>query len=310
MSVLIRKAGMQTTLQGAPRSGLRHFGVPASGPCDALSMALANRLVGNQTDATALEITLNGLQLTFFESMAFAVTGGPVDIVLNKFQRPMHQTLLAEAGDTLDISPCHAGCRSYLAFSGEIEADRFLNSTSTYLPAEFGGYHGRALQEGDEINVRHNSFAEELETPQELRPYFNDRFVLQVVRGPDFKLLRSGDLLFSQSFKTTSRISRMGAQIEGEALETTINGTLESAAVFPGSVQCPPDGKPYILMADAQTTGGYPHILQVIRSDRFMLGQIRSGSTVRFVECTAEFANHAYKERMLAYSHWLRASSF
>lgn len=307
MSICFIKAGVQTTLQGPPRAGHRHHGVPSSGPADPLSMSLANKLVGKPATATAIEITLTGCKLVFSETMAFALTGAETEAKLNHFTCPTHTTLIAEAGDELDIAPSVAGCRVYLALSGTLDADEFLGSASTYLPAGFGGYSGRQLKDGDDLKVRHISFPEELETPRELRPFFNNRFSLQVVDGPDRDLVMNMDDVFDDILKVTQRASRMGVQLKGRKVSVSGSDQLKSAAVFSGTIQCPPDGMPYVLLADAQTTGGYPHILQVIRSDRFQLGQLRPGDEVRFVKRSLDYANAAYRERLAIYSDWLES---
>lgn len=305
MSIVILKAGLQTTLQGQPRTGLRHVGVPFAGPADPLSMSLANRLVGNPETATTIETTLTGVIVLFNQPMAFAVTGAESDIHLNGSKKFAHKTLFAEAGDMLELGPCQSGCRNYIALSGVLKAQEFLGATSTYLPAGFGGFEGRVLRDGDEIEVSSVRIPEETETPKHLRPYLNDRTSLQVVRGPNFGLLEDQAGLFLETYKVSNRSSRMGAQLEGKIVKLHGGEGLPSSAVFPGTVQCPPDGKPFILMCDAQTTGGYPHILQVIRSDRYQLGQLRPGSTVRFIERSLDFAHQAYRQRWETYSNWL-----
>ncbi len=306
MTITVLKAGLQTTLQGRPRSGYRHFGVPSAGPADPLSMSLANRLVGNRPDQTALEVTLTGARFLISEPLVFAVTGAEADIRLNHSHIPLHESRFAEPGDELSIGPTKAGCRNYLAISADIVADEFLGSTSTYLPGGFGGMEGRALRDGDELTLAHITLPDELETPNELRPLFNDNTILQVVKGPDFDLLADQARLFDEVFRVTQRTSRMGCQLKGnEPLKTHDSSALESAAVFPGTIQCPPDGMPFLLSADAQTTGGYPHILQIMRTDRFQLGQLRPGGQVRFVERDISFANESYRQRWSAYSDWL-----
>lgn len=305
MSLKFLKAGMQTTLQAGERRGNRHFGVPAAGPADRLSMSLANRLVGNPESAVALEFTLTGGKLVFSEDIGFALTGADVKARLNNVPVHMHETYLAEAGDILDIGPALNGCRTYLALAGDVVADEFLSSKSTYLPAKFGGLDGRALQDGDEIQIRHHRLPDEVETPQALRPLFNDLFLLQVCPGPDFDMLGADQDIFQQEFTVGQRSSRMGVQLEDGVLELSNAERLQSAAVFQGTVQLPPDGQPFVLLADSQATGGYPHVLQVSRSDRFQLGQLRPGAKVKFICRTPEEARERFRARAEGYKDWL-----
>ncbi len=305
MSIVVLKAGLQTSLQANPRNDYRHFGVPWSGPADPLSMSLANRLVGNTPTATALEVTLGGLKLLFSEATAFAVTGATSHLHLNRVSVEPHTTHFAEAGDVLEIGGVTAGCRSYIAVAGEIVAQSFLGSQSTYIPGGFGGFDGRVLRDGDELKLNRGPQPERTQTPARLRPFFNDRFTIQVVAGPDFEKLKFPDMVLGVELTATARCSRMGVQLSGSSLEVSGAEQLKSSAVFPGTVQCPPDGKPFILLSDSQTTGGYPHILQVMKTDRFQLGQIKQGAEIRFILRSPEYALESYRQRWAAYSDWL-----
>ena len=309
MSIAILKAGMQTTLQGAARAGHRHNGVPAAGPADPLSMSLANRLVSASETQTALEITLTGMRLVFTQPVMFSLTGAQAQATISGAPVHFHESTQAEAGDELVIGPAITGCRTYLAVSGHIDADDFLGSRSTYLPGRFGGFAGQALKDGDELSLTEVSFPEPLSTPMELRPHFNDRFLLQVAIGPDFENLTqtAKTQVFGSEFKVSQRSSRMGLEVIGEtlAIQSSVSENRPSSAVFSGSVQLPPEGNPYILLSDAQTTGGYPHILQVIRSDRFQLGQMRSGAVVSFLKRTPQEANQRFRSRWAAFRDWL-----
>ena len=308
MSIAVLKAGLQTTLQGAARTGLRHFGVPSAGPADPLSMSLANRLVGAPADQTALEITMNGCRLVFTQPIKFALTGAEARVTLAGAPVRFHVTTEANTGDELVIGPAENGCRTYLAVSGTIKSDSFLDSVSTYLPGGFGGFGGGALKDEDELCLSDVYMPDSIETPRELRPLFNDRFIVQVVPGADFDDVPdlSLDRLFSGEFTATQRTSRMGVEVSGARLSPGGKQNKSSSAVFAGSIQLPPDGKPFLLLSDAQTTGGYPHILQVIRGDRFQLGQMRPGSVVSFVRRTPDEANRRFRARWAAYQDWLK----
>ena len=304
----VLKSGVQMTLQGDVRSGLRHFGVPGAGPADPLSMSLANRLVGASCVQTAVEMTLTGGAFRFDVACDIALTGAPSDILMNGSVVPMHKTIRVDAGDEIEILPAQSGCRVYMAVSAKIEATEFIGSASTYLPGQFGGMAGRALQSGDRIGLNEITPGDILETPIALRPLFNDNFVLQVCPSIDYDTLaeEARHQLLELGLRATSRASRMGVELAGEnPVQCDISENRPSSPVFPGSLQCPPDGKPFILLADAQTTGGYPHVLQVIRSDRFQLGQIKPGASVRFVLRRPDEAMERLRARWNAYSNWL-----
>ena len=153
MTLRILKPGLQTTVQACPRAGLRHLGVPASGAADPLSLALANRLVGNALLAPGIETTLTGVRLLFEDDGFAAITGAKAKARLNGERVKLHRTLAVAAGDELEIGPAKAGARNYLALAGGVAVDEVLGSASTYLPAGFGGFEGRALRSGDVITV-------------------------------------------------------------------------------------------------------------------------------------------------------------
>ena len=309
MSIKILKAGLQTTLQGAPFQGHRHLGMPAAGAADSLSLALANCLVGKSNGAIAFEITLTDAVFEIENSCVIAVVGSAEFLLVNGEEMPQHQTLTVVAGDSLHIGPSHAGCRTYLAISAEIHADELLGGRSTYLAAGLGGFHGRALKDNDVVQLSQEATTGNIDrtTPRALRPHFSDDHVLRVIPGPEANgpiegLIRD---FCHKSYTVGVRASRMGMMLEAAPLGTGIVSDMPSAAVFPGTIQLPPSGHPYLLGPDAQTTGGYPRIAQVIRADRHLIGQLRSGSRVQFVQTTTERATEIYREKLSLLTPWL-----
>ena len=149
MTITVLKPGLQTTVQSRPRVGLRHQGVPGGGAADPVSLALANRLVGNPWDSPGLEATLVGPTLRVDTDCAFAIAGAPCEAMLGDRNVPAHETVFAKAGDVLHLGPTLADARAYIAFAGGLESESILGSASTNLQAGFGGHEGRALQSGD-----------------------------------------------------------------------------------------------------------------------------------------------------------------
>ncbi|MEM7433455.1 MAG: biotin-dependent carboxyltransferase family protein, partial [Pseudomonadota bacterium] len=259
MTLRIINAGLQSTLQGEPRRGQRHLGVPTSGPADPLSMALANRLVGNPLSATAIEITLSPFEFECRSDVQFAVTGAASHVGINGAEGEIHNRLEADVGDRVTIVPAEAGARAYLAIAGGLSAKRILRSTSTYLPAEVGGYQGRALAAGDKVLISNAEVQDPIDhTPDEYRPPLTHSWALRCTPGAEFELLddESRDVLFSAAFVVAQRSDRMGLQLDGNTLGIDSDGKLPSDAVFPGTIQCPENGVPFMLSVDAQTTGG------------------------------------------------------
>lgn len=286
MTITVLTPGLQTTIQAGPRRGYRHKGVPASGAADPLSLGLANHLVGNELLAPALEVNLVGPALRFEAQHAIALTGGDADVTLNNEPLEFHQTIVVNAGDDLVVGSIEVGMRIYIAFHGSLQATAILSSTSTYLPAALGGFEGRALEKGDVLDtVSASPVTQVLTTPAEHRPPITSRWALRACRGAETHLLQDQQrsALIDTNWTIGRRADRMGMQLEGPALGVASAGRLPSAAVFPGTIQCPEDGAPFVLGVDAGTTGGYPRIAQVARCDRHLLGQMRPGDHVRFL---------------------------
>ena len=308
MSIRILRAGLQTTIQATPRLGLRHLGVPQSGPADPLAMALANHLVGNSLLAPALEATLTGVELEFETETWFALAGAQSDARLHGRAIEFYVTQHAEAGQVLRIGAAEAGARVYVAVDGGFAGDDVLGSQSTYLPAAFGGHEGRALEDGDQLLMRPTGgHFPEIVTPPEFRPPISDSWALRCCDGGDLDKLDTSSraLLFDSNFVVGNRADRMGLQLEGPSIQPTSAGRLPSAPVFPGCVQCPENGTPFLLSVDAQTTGGYPRVAQVCRTDRHLLGQLHPGSHVRLLRRSPEEARKELLEKIDYWRAWL-----
>jgi biotin-dependent carboxylase-like uncharacterized protein len=304
MSILVLTPGLQTTVQAGPRRGFRHQGVPASGAADPLSLALANRLVGNDLLAPALEASLVGPALRFEAQHAIAITGGDAKATLNSEPVAFHRTLVVNAGDDLVIGSLEVGMRVYVAFGGGLQADAILGSTSTYLPAAMGGLSGRALEQDDVLLTDDAAPASEiLETPDNHRPPVTPRWALRACRAAETRLLqgRQRSALFENSWIVGRRADRMGMQLEGATLDIESDGRMPSAGVFPGTIQCPEDGAAFILGVDAGTTGGYPRVAQIARCDRHLLGQLRPGDHVQLLPRQPQ---EAIDELLAKHDYW------
>jgi biotin-dependent carboxylase-like uncharacterized protein len=304
----IVQPGLQSTLQGAPRVGFRHIGVPYAGPADPVSMALANRLVGNAPFETAIEITFGGFSVEVEIACSVAVTGAHTEIRRAGENLPAHQTLHMSAGDRLEIAPAKQGMRIYLAVRGGFAGEALFGSTSTYLPAGFGGLEGRALKAGDTVTFAGKALSEQtFQTPAELRPVFTNSFALRASDSAETYLLApdAHEALFNTVFTAGQQGTRMGVSLEGVALSLNSDGLMKSAAVYPGTIQCPPSGVPVALLCDAQTTGGYPRIAHIARCDRHLLGQIRPGDRVRLLHRSHEAAVEDLAAKNKVLKRWL-----
>ena len=218
----------------------------------------------------------------------------------------MHRAIAAAAGDELVIGSAMVGARIYVAVAGGFGADDVLGSTSTNLQAGFGGLQGRALAAGDELQFPEGA-AKKCETPDEFRPPMSTSWAVRVCESVETEQFAatSRDELFGTNWTIGRRADRMGLQLEGPGLRVSSDGRMPSAGVFPGTVQCPEDGAPYLLSVDAGTVGGYPRIAQVARVDRHLLGQLRPGDHLRLLLRDPDEAIEALRAKLDYWREWL-----
>lgn len=312
MSLTVLSPGVQTSVQGAPRRGERHLGVPWSGAADPVSLALANRLCGNQPDCPGLEVTFGGLTLRAEADVTIAVTGAQVDVRVGDRPEAMHRSIALRQGEEISIGQTRRGMRAYVAVSGGIDVPSVFGSSSTYLPGGFGGFEGRALKQGDRLSVGvPHQATPGLETPAELRLSFGRSTVLRVVRSAEFERLDEDAKrqLFEKPFRAATQIDRMGIRLERNRLKLCEAVSMKSSAVFPGIVQLPDGGEPILLGPDAQTTGGYARILSVAAVDMHLIGQIAPRSEIRFFLRTAEEAAEDLDLRERLLRSWIGGQS-
>jgi len=302
MSLFVEAPGLLTTIQDAGRFGRQHLGVGPAGAADSLSYILANFLVGNPPGLAALEFTLRGPTLVAEDDLILAFTGAPFPLLVDGSPLPRCRAIAVRKGTRLDFGETPTGLRGYLAVAGGVQVPAVMESASTDLRGAFGGHQGRALRSGDHVAVgpapdRASSFLSALAglrvgfrvLPWRLPwtgplPGDGRNEPLRVVPGPHWsRLSRSGQEAFRQEpFRVGSRSDRMGLRLNGPALDLEHPLELISAGVTTGTLQLPPDGGPILLLADRQTTGGYPRLGEVASVDLPWAGQLRPGDTLRF----------------------------
>ena len=290
--ITVVNPGLFTTIQDLGRPGHRAAGVPLSGAADPVSLQLANRLVGNPATAAALEITLLGPDLRFERDSVVALTGAMFPGM------PSAAAVPVCAGETLSLGHASTGCRGYLAVAGGIDVPAVLSSRSTFSPAKLGGLRGLPLAAGDALPVGGARGVSSVPggegRPTVVRP-MGGPVTLRMIPGEQFAF--AGESLWSASHTTSSRSDRMGVRLDGPSLGGgDAAGSLPSVAVLPGTVQLPPDGKPIVLLADAQTIGGYPVIGHVIAADLPRVAQLRPGDRVHWREATIDEAHRALRD--------------
>lgn len=322
MSLKILSPGLLTTVQDLGRIGYQKEGIIMSGAMDALALRVANLLVGNEEGAAGLEITLLGPKIQFEAGHLIALTGADLAPTINGQPIKMNRPTFVRQGCVLKFAPQDSGCRVYLAVAGGIEVPQVLGSFSTYLRAGIGGWQGRALQAGDVLPCSApaeatKEFWQKLTaaTPTKtwaqttwspgpaLYPAPHSNPVIRAVKGPEYDLFSAASQhdFWQQEFVVTPASDRMGYRLRGTggALALTQPAELLSSAVPFGTVQVPADGNPIVLLADHQTTGGYPRIAQVITADFSQLAQVPPGGKFRFQEVSLAEAQQLFCQQEL-----------
>lgn len=298
MGIKFANGGFLTTVQDMGRIGYQESGMSVSGVMDQRSAALANILVGNEETEAVLEVTLMGPMLQFTEGNIIAVTGGNLGPKLNGADLPMYQAVRVKKGDSMSFAGMFSGSRAYVAFAGGLDIPVVMGSKSTNLKSKVGGYQGRKLGAGDEIgfaapkdnlpNIRNRKVKPDDFTASEQ--------VLRVVLGPqdDCFTEKGLETFLNETYAFTNESDRMGCRLEGEVIEHKNGGDIITDGIAFGAIQVPSHGKPIIMMADHQTTGGYTKIGAVISVDLPKVAQSRPGGKVKFQKVSIEEAQELY----------------
>ncbi|MCX7790189.1 MAG: biotin-dependent carboxyltransferase family protein [Chloroflexaceae bacterium] len=296
-------SGPLLTVQDLGRTAARRYGVPASGAMDRFALVAANRLVGNPPDAAALEITAGGAELVLSAPALVAVTGADLGARCNDRHLPLWTAVRVGRGERIRFTGRSGewGARAYLAVTGGIAVPIALGSRATDLAGGFGGLAGRALPPGDRLPIGPPPPLAELAPgrywPPELRPPYGSRPTLRLLPGPHVGGFgpEALELLTTRIWRVGATSNRMGYRLEGPPLAALRPFDLPSLGVVPGVIQVPPDGAPILLMADAQTTGGYPVIGTVIGADLPLAAQLLPGDALRLTLATLEEALAAHR---------------
>jgi antagonist of KipI len=309
---------MLATVQDCGRRGHQHEGIPVAGPMDELSLRVANLLVGNEEGAAALELTLVGPTVRFDEYALIALTGADLGISVDGTPLPLGRAICVPPGMTVSATSAVRGCRGYLAVAGGFDVPVVLGSRATYVRAALGGIDGRALRRGDELRVgRPSELSRRIGAAVQssrgsnriaiakwgvsasLVPFHTSSGFVRVIEGEHAHLLtsESRDRFWSGEFRVAAQSDRMGYRLEGVSLELSTPTELLSEAVVFGTVQLPPGGNPIVLMADRQTTGGYPRIGEVATVDLPFMAQLKPGDRLRFRPVSLDEAQRLYLAR-------------
>lgn len=295
MTLLVTKAGILATVQGLGRTGHRALGVNPGGAMDRAAVQLINAILDNRENEAALELHFPAGEYAFETKCSFAIGGADFAPTLNGEPIGVWNVHNAEKGDVLKFTERRSGTRTYLALAGGFAIDEWLGSKSTNLAAEAGGFHGRKLAAGDRVEFADPKLAKPLALGPSLIPRYSRFPTVRVIAGAELDLLTAigeRDLL-NGAFTLTNDANRMGYRLAGPPLYLLDNKELVSAAVTFGTIQLLPDGQLIVLMADHQTSGGYPRIANVVEADLRLLAQVGPGDGVSFHIVPIEEAERA-----------------
>ncbi len=306
MSIKIIKPGLITTLVDDGRTGFRHLGIGPGGAMDRFAMTVSNYLVGNSERVATIEMNFPAPEILFQHAHLISVTGKGFEIRGNEKIVPLWKPILVKKGSIARFEKVAEGSRAYLSVHGGWKSQEWLGSFSTHLGVKAGGYLGRALQKEDILETEGiEQDIDEMKTlpwgisKNELDRIYFPANEIQITSSAETDLLspESKENFLSSSFSITHQSNRMGYRLEGEKLFLNQPVELVSSAVDFGTVQLLPDGNLIILMADHQTTGGYPRIASVIKSDLPKLAQMNPNDKINFKLITLREAEDEFLKR-------------
>lgn len=282
------------TIQDTGRPGWRSEGLPPCGAIDRWSLRLANTIVGNDSNAPALEWLLGGGSLRFDRASAFCLTGAKVEAWLDGVPVEDRHICYSPAGGVLNIGGFLAGRTLYIAIEGGIAVAPVLGSASTYLPGKFGGHFGRKLVAHDRVRLGNRRWPPPRFNAAWIArlPQPRDTVTARFMPGPSWDALPAfaRTRIVSHGFKVSPDSDRAGVRLGGNLPCKGINFAAPSEPAIPGTIELTNDGSLIVLLADGPTTGGYPKPGVVIQADIPVVAQRKPGASLRFVEVTPTVA--------------------
>lgn len=301
LGFLVKNPGMLSLIQDAGRFGATNIGLTNGGPIDMPAFYWANRLCGNKTNISVIEVSLGGLVLIAQYDSQIAVTGAPLPLTINGQVKDIWRSYAIKAGDVIAFGFSNIGVRCYLAVKGGFDIPLSFGSTSTVCREQIGGLSGNKLQTNDIVPctaVNHQFSGKnksQLRLAEKYRPHYSNEVVLRTVASYQQHHFSSTQqsLFYSSEYQVSKHYDRMGYRLNGPAIKADVNGIL-SEGICHGAIQIPSDGHPIVLLNDRQTIGGYPKIGAVIALDTAKLGQLNQGAKVHFKKISIDDAYQLY----------------
>lgn len=319
MSLEIIKSGLLDTIQDLGRYGYQHLGINPGGAMDRLSAQAANALLGKEFNSPVIEMHFPTATILFQKETIICITGADFSPTINHKSIPIEQPVVVNKKTILQFEKKISGARCYLAFLHEFDIEKWLDSYSTNLVANAGGFKGRTLQKGDIINFKNNveyknlagekdfvilpwSSSEKLLSKKEIRFIIGNEWNWLTDEGQNF--------FANNGFQITNNSNRMGYRLKGNPLTVKEDKQLISSGVTFGTIQLLPDGQLIILMANHQTTGGYTRVGHVISADLPILAQKNPGDEIKFLHVEINFAQQEFLEQHTNLLQMQTASKF
>ena len=299
MGICIQRGGPLTTVQDKGRLGYQNLGFSASGAMDGRALRLANLLLDNEENAAVLEVTMVGPKFTFESPNCFVLTGADLKASLNGQALETNRVYTAGAGDVVDFPQSFPsqGVRAYIGFAGGLDLPPLMGSRSTYLKGKMGGLEGRGLKTGDRLEFLaprpQLPNLEKRRLPEDFESVYGGRQVkIRVILGPqeDSFTPEGLELFLNEPYRVTPNSDRMGSRLDGPVIPHKGRADIISDGIAFGAIQVPNEGKPIILLADRQSTGGYTKIANVITVDLPKVAQRMVGDEIRFEAVSVEQA--------------------
>lgn len=318
MSLQIIKAGILDTIQDQGRYGYQHLGINPGGAMDRYSSQLANALLGKDLQLPVIEMHFPSGKILFQQETIICITGADFTPTINRKKISINHPIAVNKNTSLHFEKKISGARCYISILHDLDLDKWMNSYSTNLVAGAGGFKGRSLQKKDTINfkdkVEYKYLAEGKDIA--LLPWTIETTALKkeirFIKGNEWDCLTDDAIkIFSESHYTISNNSnRMGYRLQGNTLNLKEEKQLISSGVTFGTIQLLPGGQLIVLMADHQTTGGYPRIGHVITADLPLLAQCNPGDEIKFSPVDLAIAEQKFIQQQRDLQQIQTASKF
>jgi len=302
-ALIVERCGVLTTIQDGGRYGYQRFGVTPAGPMDPWAFRLANRMLIQNDDEAGLEVGPGSLVLRVeAERVRIALAGAERPVAVDGRAVPWWSVLNAGGGQRIELGPAARGVWSYLAVAGGLAVRPVMGSRATHTLTRLGGLEGRPLRQGDRLPLADSAIAPDAPDFALVEPPVEPQGPIRILLGPQEAWFTETGVaaLLGTPWRVSSRSDRMGYRLEGPPIEHARSPNIVSDGIVTGAIQVPGSGQPIVLMADRQSTGGYPKIGTVISADIGRLAQTPAGGIVRFRAVSFEEALRARAERRSA----------